>query len=715
MGGSLVRSRPTVSVAICAFNASRFIDETLASVFAQTFDDYEIVIVDDGSTDGCVDAVEQRYADSRLKIIRQAHQGLSLARRASIANSSGEFVAFLDSDDLWIPEKLDRQVAAARANPSAALLFSDCLYMDERGRPLSLLSDQYHLSGIDVSGGRGYVELLRRGCFVWQSTVLARADALRAVKSFNPDYPYIADYDTWLRMARRYEMHYTPAVLAKWRVHPTQFTNRCPEVTLADHRKLLGALFRTESIPRSIRIMLGDRLLGQHRVSCRHLMRQKRFRLAARAALGMLSYPDRLVAFGLGAVAETRGIGPPLLSAYKTFRRRWRGEAPHVHGAAAPAGPVAPAAATPAHVWIDGSVLGMAQTGYFNLVSELIRALARRHTCVVHVVTSPAGRDVLRKRLGADADRLAFHAPGWRHLTRPRGRPPHPNTLEVIVWRGRFRWKYSRRVAIVQDLTTRLVPELHTDRNIADFEEFIEYAERHAELVATVSEHSRRDIIEQLAFFPGTVSTIPMPINPCYIDPIIDPFVLAAHGLTAPYLLSVGCLEPRKNLRRLVRAFERLANQEVLANHLLVLAGPPGWDDGFERFIEESPSAARIRRLGFVPTAHMPSLYHFAAAVVCASLYEGFGLPVFEGMSASGVVIAAGNSSLPEVLGDGITFDPANTEAVASAILRAVTMTPAEQEAYRRRGRAQAEALMKRADWMPMLPGLPAAGDNVHR
>src|SRR6266851_4296637 len=284
---------PAVTVAICLFNSSRFIDETLESVFAQTFEDYEVILVDDGSTDGCADAIERRYRDRRLTIIRQANRGLPNARRVSIASARGEYVAFLDHDDLWLPDKLERQVAVAKADPTLALLFSDCLYIDERGQPLSRLSDQYHLASLDLTGTRGYAELLQRGCFIWQSTVLARTVALRSVDSFKPIYPYIADYDTWLRLARRHRLHYTPDVLAKWRVHPTQFTNRFPDVTLADHRNLLAPLFRTTSNPRAIRIALGDRLLGQHRVSCRNLLRQKRVGLAVRAALGMFSYPGR--------------------------------------------------------------------------------------------------------------------------------------------------------------------------------------------------------------------------------------------------------------------------------------------------------------------------------------------------------------------------------------------------------------------------------------
>ena len=209
--------RPAVSVAICLFNSSRFIVETLESVFAQTFDDYDVIMVDDGSTDGCADLVERHYRDPRVRLIRQTHQGLSMARRVSIAAATADYVAFLDHDDLWVPDKLERQVAAASADPSVALHFSDCEYIDERGQPLGVLSDEYRLASLDLT--RAYAELLQRGCFVWQSTVFAKTAVLKAVNGFNPEYPYIADYDTWLRIARRHRLRYLPNVLAKWRTY----------------------------------------------------------------------------------------------------------------------------------------------------------------------------------------------------------------------------------------------------------------------------------------------------------------------------------------------------------------------------------------------------------------------------------------------------------------------------------------------------------------
>lgn len=312
--------RPSVSVAMCLFNAAKFVPESLDSALAQTFEDFEIVIVDDGSTDGCAELVERRYKDPRIRLIRQAHRGLTLTRRATIANAAGEYVAFLDSDDFWFREKLEVQMQAARAHPEAALLFSDCSIVDETGREIDRVSAQYGLEDLDVSGARGYLELLRRGCFVWQSTVVARKSALDAVDGYDPAYPYVADYDTWLRMAARFELHYTAQVLARWRVHERQFTNRHPDVTLADQRRLLGPFYRSPSIPRPVRIALGDRLLGQHRVSCRKLLEQRRFGAAIRAAAGMLSYPDRLYAFLRGAVAETPVLGPALRRPYRAVR-----------------------------------------------------------------------------------------------------------------------------------------------------------------------------------------------------------------------------------------------------------------------------------------------------------------------------------------------------------------------------------------------------------
>ncbi|PYR56774.1 MAG: hypothetical protein DMF91_21140 [Acidobacteria bacterium] len=143
---SIAVPAPIVSVAICTYNSLRFIDETLQSVFAQTFQDFEIVLVDDGSTDGSVDFIERHHSDPRVTIVRQPHQSLRVARPSAVAHSNGEFIAFLDQDDVWLPNKLERQVAAGRASEDAALIFSDCWLIDDSGHTIGRLSDQYDFS-----------------------------------------------------------------------------------------------------------------------------------------------------------------------------------------------------------------------------------------------------------------------------------------------------------------------------------------------------------------------------------------------------------------------------------------------------------------------------------------------------------------------------------------------------------------------------------------
>lgn len=807
----------TVSVNICMHNGSPYIGETLNSVLAQTFQDFEIVIVDDGSTDESADLVERQFPDERIKVVRQRHQTLRVARPVALAHSQGEFIAFLDSDDLWSPTKLERQVAVARAAPEAGLVFSDSELIDASGRTIGRFSDQYDFASMDLSGTRGYLELLRRGNFLASPTPFARAAMLRSLGGFNHSYQYVNDYDMWLRVARQHPLVVINEPLAKYRIHDTQFTQRHPDITLTEQTALLDPIFRSASYPRDVRIAIGDNLLGQHRLAWRLLLEQGRLTLAARAWLGMFRYPDRLRDSMRHRLAST-AIGPAVeagIVAYhnllngirrvsaRTRRaprrviRILRGLEPLVRRSFLAAGSVQ--ATTPStHLWIDGSPLGRPQAGYFNLLAELIRRLAQHRvpSFTVHVATSHSGRAALRERLGSDGSDVRFHAIGWRALhwsdvhellfgwpaqlllalagaasialglTRansiilaaatglivvqaavlmddlaarfrqasghprlryterlvrflwrrfpaPRRRAPTRDTVEVLFWRGRFKWRDSRRIAVVQDMTTRILPELHTGANVAEFDEFLGYVQRHAHAIATLSAQSRHDIIDRIAVYPESVSIVPMPVHPQYVNPELNQGVVAWHRIAAPYVLCLGTIEPRKNLRRLVRAFESLVESGRIPKELLlVFVGAQGWDSGFREFVSGMDAFRRVRILGFVPTEHLPSLYHFASAVINPSLYEGFGLPVLEAMHSSAVVLASRVSSLPEVLGtDGILFDPYDTKDIAEAMLRALSLSPTENASYRRRCRERAEAHQERLAREASLPGLlPGSG-----
>ena len=123
-----------VSVVIPAFNGERFIGPTIESALAQTYSSVEIIVVDDGSTDATQEAV-RRFGD-RVRYLRQSNQGGAAARNQGISAARGDWVAFLDQDDLWLPQKLERQAAVFLAEPSTVVCFTRWSRRDDQGNPM---------------------------------------------------------------------------------------------------------------------------------------------------------------------------------------------------------------------------------------------------------------------------------------------------------------------------------------------------------------------------------------------------------------------------------------------------------------------------------------------------------------------------------------------------------------------------------------------------
>lgn len=191
---------PQVSVVIPAYNAAATIGEALASVFAQTFDDYEVVVVDDGSTDETAAVV--RALGGRVTLVRQENGGPGAARNAGIRASRGHLVAFLDADDRWLPHKLEAQVAYFRLYPQTGLLHAA-------------------VAGRESEAGAGafeehprpprhvFCDLFHTDYAIATLTVMARRDVLDAVGLFDERRTvHVEDWDLWLRVAARYPIGY---------------------------------------------------------------------------------------------------------------------------------------------------------------------------------------------------------------------------------------------------------------------------------------------------------------------------------------------------------------------------------------------------------------------------------------------------------------------------------------------------------------------------
>lgn len=188
---------PTVSVIIPAYNAVNTILETIDSVQQQTYSDFELIVINDGSTDGLLDQLST-VKEPRLQVFSYENGGLPVARNRGIARASGEFVAFLDADDLWTPDKLELQLTALQAQPKAGVAYSWTYFMDEQGH-------SFHVDQPIILEGNVYADLLVWNFLSHGSNPLIRRAAIDSVGEFNSAFRSAEDWDYWLRLAAKWE------------------------------------------------------------------------------------------------------------------------------------------------------------------------------------------------------------------------------------------------------------------------------------------------------------------------------------------------------------------------------------------------------------------------------------------------------------------------------------------------------------------------------
>ena len=221
-------TEPLVSVIMNGHNVAAYVTEAIESVLSQTYQNWEIVFWDNCSDDGTPDLV-QGYHDPRIRYFRsKSFTPLGLARNDAIEKSQGEFIAFLDCDDLWFPEKLDRQVPLFQ-DERVGLVYSDTIFFNELGHERILYRGRLPCEG------ECFRSLLGR-YFLSMETVVLRRKALQSeTHYFDPRFDMIEEADMFRRISYRWRIAGVPEVLAKWRVHGASWTFKYPH------------LFRSES------------------------------------------------------------------------------------------------------------------------------------------------------------------------------------------------------------------------------------------------------------------------------------------------------------------------------------------------------------------------------------------------------------------------------------------------------------------------------------
>ena len=206
---------PRVSIVVPAYNCGAFIAETIDSALDQTYKDFEIIVVDDGSTDNTSEVL-QGYGD-KIKYVYQENSGITVTRNRGVSLSLGEYIAFLDHDDLFYPAKLEKQVALLEHNPKLGMVYCDADIIDSEGRKMGCI---FGVPGMGKAPARGhvFVNMVQKTLCNPTMTMIPRR-VFEEFGGFAP-YRYAQDFDLWLKIAYHYPIDYLPEVLCVYRVHP---------------------------------------------------------------------------------------------------------------------------------------------------------------------------------------------------------------------------------------------------------------------------------------------------------------------------------------------------------------------------------------------------------------------------------------------------------------------------------------------------------------
>lgn len=221
---------PKISVIIPNYNYEKFISATIESVLSQTYENIEIIVVDDGSKDNSLEVLKN-FGD-KIRVVQQKNAGVSAARNHGVSLSNGDFVAFLDADDIWLPEKLQCQINKFNADSKIGLVHCSMTLIDPQNKPI----------GENNNGQEGFVshEFLRfeRGVVVGAgSTALVKRKSFDEVGGFDLRLSTAADWDFCYQVSRKYKLGFVTKPLVLYRMHGT---NMHGNIKAMEHDMLLG-------------------------------------------------------------------------------------------------------------------------------------------------------------------------------------------------------------------------------------------------------------------------------------------------------------------------------------------------------------------------------------------------------------------------------------------------------------------------------------------
>lgn len=244
-------------------------------------------------------------------------------------------------------------------------------------------------------------------------------------------------------------------------------------------------------------------------------------------------------------------------------------------------------------------------------------------------------------------------------------------------------------VVTVHDLSWMHYPEMHPVDRVKAMNKYFEQGIRRAKIIITDSEFVKTELVDLFGLDPAYVKAIPLGVDELFHPRRQDELVpvLQQHELSyRSYIITVGTLEPRKNLKSVIEAYKSLP-VSVKKNFPLVVVGMNGWHtSSIQKLIEPLVRSGELKQIGYLPRKELAELIAGAGMMVYPSVYEGFGLPPLEAMASGTPIIASGVSSLPEVVGDaGISVNPEDVNQIRDAIEK-IALDENELALYAQRG-----------------------------
>src|SRR5689334_9319398 len=219
---SVAPSAPSVSVLVTTFNHARYVVEALESLQRQTSRDFEVIITDDASTDGCADVIAGRLERTRFpaQFIRNpVNRGICANRNAALACARGRFVCSLSGDDAYAADRIERQLACFLSQPDhVCAVYGDALVVDADGASTGRSMPAMNLDGAPPPQGELFARLLSDN-FLPAPAVMVRRSAIAAVGGYDENL-FFEDFDMWLRLSRRFHFAYLPGQVISLRMHP---------------------------------------------------------------------------------------------------------------------------------------------------------------------------------------------------------------------------------------------------------------------------------------------------------------------------------------------------------------------------------------------------------------------------------------------------------------------------------------------------------------